>query len=225
MSVPEMVLRILARFPKLLVAIVKRCSSTTLHLLQDIFSFRNASVLRSRERKHFAKGNIENNSPLTTPSNDREKDAEVKVGSSVRSTTILCSSDNGSGPGNRIHTTNTSGGVAPHAFLQTSAQKCDVLTVLVDRFTLHAVRWSSESALLACSVPTWLDERLYLRHLGSYSATFPLTKLSLHLTPPLSPTTCGPLKKDPVASSSLFLPACSWSFSCSTCSPSTSLPL
>ncbi|KAI6160968.1 hypothetical protein EDD17DRAFT_730038 [Pisolithus thermaeus] len=112
MSVPEMVLRILARFPKLLVAIVKRCSSTTLHLLQDIFSFRNASVLRSRERKHFAKGNIENNSPLTTPSNDREKDAEVKVGSSVRSTTILCSSDNGSGPGNRIHTTNTSGGLS-----------------------------------------------------------------------------------------------------------------
>ncbi|KAI5988696.1 hypothetical protein EDD15DRAFT_1351697 [Pisolithus albus] len=97
MSVSETLQRILARFPKLLIAIVKRCSSTTLRLLQYMFSFRNASVLQSRERKHLS--NIENSSPSTSPSNDEEKGRETGAAAGVSgAATILCSSDRGRGP-------------------------------------------------------------------------------------------------------------------------------
>ncbi|KAI6125172.1 hypothetical protein EV401DRAFT_1129862 [Pisolithus croceorrhizus] len=105
MSVPETLLRILVRFPKLLLAIVKRCSSTTLHLLQYIFSFRNASILKSRGRKHFAKGNVENGNPSTTPSNDCKKGGAVEAGAGVSSATILCSSDRGRDPSQPVPTT------------------------------------------------------------------------------------------------------------------------
>ncbi|KIK21501.1 hypothetical protein PISMIDRAFT_540746 [Pisolithus microcarpus 441] len=109
MSVSETLLRMLARFPKLLIAIVKRCSSTTLRLLQYMFSFRNASVLQSRERKHL--GNVENSSPSTPPSNDEEKGREVETGAGVSSAaTILCSPDRGPGPSGTALSTDPVGG-------------------------------------------------------------------------------------------------------------------
>lgn len=106
MSVVETLVRILARFPKLLIAIVKRCSSTTLHLLQYIFSFRNASVQKSQERKHFLKSNVDNTTSLsTTPIFDIEKGGEVEAGASVGRPTILCSPGGGPSSSPTIPTT------------------------------------------------------------------------------------------------------------------------
>lgn len=94
MLLPEALLRILVRFPKLLVAIAKRCSSATSHFLRYIFSFWNASVQKSRERKHFAKSNGDKCSPSIAPRNDIEK-GEVEAGADFRSATIQRSSDRG----------------------------------------------------------------------------------------------------------------------------------
>ncbi|KAI6117288.1 hypothetical protein EDD16DRAFT_1589485 [Pisolithus croceorrhizus] len=114
MAVSETLLRILVGFPKLFIAIVKRCSWTTLHLLQYIFSFLNASVpgQKSRARKHFAKNNSDNSCSSTTPSNDIEKGREMEAGASVGSATILRSPDRDDGPSPTIPKTDTSGGPA-----------------------------------------------------------------------------------------------------------------
>lgn len=94
MLLPEALLRILVRFPRLFIAIAKRCSSATLHFLRYIFSFWNASVQKSRERKHFAKSNGDKCSPSIAPRNDIEK-GEVEADANVRSVTIQRSGDRG----------------------------------------------------------------------------------------------------------------------------------
>ncbi|KAI6033388.1 hypothetical protein EDC04DRAFT_2208207 [Pisolithus marmoratus] len=91
MLVPETLLRMLVRFPKLLITIARRCSSTTLYFLRYIFSLWNVSIQKLWERKHFTKGNLDNSPPSALPCKDREKDREVEA--SAGSATILCSRD------------------------------------------------------------------------------------------------------------------------------------
>ncbi|KAI6033393.1 hypothetical protein EDC04DRAFT_2897889 [Pisolithus marmoratus] len=84
MLAPETLLRILVRFPKLLITIAKRCSSTTLHFLRYIFSLWNVSAQKLRERKHLTKGNSDNSALSTLPSNVREKGKASILCSNVR---------------------------------------------------------------------------------------------------------------------------------------------
>ncbi|KAI6111859.1 hypothetical protein EDD16DRAFT_1606431 [Pisolithus croceorrhizus] len=81
-------------------SIVKRYSSTALRLLQYIFSFLNASVQKLRERKHFAKSNVDNSSPSS-------KSREAEAGANAGSTTILCSPDSGHSLNQPAATTDT----------------------------------------------------------------------------------------------------------------------
>ncbi|KAI6044153.1 hypothetical protein EDC04DRAFT_462313 [Pisolithus marmoratus] len=83
MPVAETLLRILVRFPKLLVAFAKRCSSTVLHLLQYLHSLWNTSVQKWK-RKHLLEDSANNNSPSKLPSVAGEK-----AGTSDKSTTVL----------------------------------------------------------------------------------------------------------------------------------------
>ncbi|KAI6141099.1 hypothetical protein BKA82DRAFT_2660011 [Pisolithus tinctorius] len=90
MSVAETLLRMLIRFPKLLIATVKRCSSTALHLLRYLFSLWNASVQKGK-RKYSLEDNTDNISPSKL---HREKDGGAGI--HVESATALCSEDEGS---------------------------------------------------------------------------------------------------------------------------------
>lgn len=92
MSVAEALLRTLVPFPKLLIAIAKRCSSATLHLLRYLFSSRNASA-QKRKREHSSEDNAD---PSRLPGIGAE------VGASVESATILCWGDEGSASGRRL---------------------------------------------------------------------------------------------------------------------------
>ncbi|KAI6141110.1 hypothetical protein BKA82DRAFT_32204 [Pisolithus tinctorius] len=58
MSVTEALLRTLVPFPKLLVAIAKRCSSATLHLLRCPFSLWNTSAQKWK-REHSSEDNAD----------------------------------------------------------------------------------------------------------------------------------------------------------------------
>ncbi|KAI6141096.1 hypothetical protein BKA82DRAFT_2659753 [Pisolithus tinctorius] len=90
MSVAETLLRMLIRFPKLLIATVKRCSSTALHLLRYLFSLWNASVQKGK-RKYSLEDNTDNISPSKL---HEEKDGGAGV--HVESAIALCSEDEGS---------------------------------------------------------------------------------------------------------------------------------
>ncbi|KIN98961.1 hypothetical protein M404DRAFT_1005055, partial [Pisolithus tinctorius Marx 270] len=96
MSVAETLLRMLIRFPKLLIAIVKRCSSTALHLLRYLFSLWNASVQKGT-RKYSLEDNTDNVSPSRL---HEEKDGGA--GTHVESATALCSEDEGSASSRRL---------------------------------------------------------------------------------------------------------------------------
>ncbi|KAI5998373.1 hypothetical protein F5J12DRAFT_849981 [Pisolithus orientalis] len=90
MSVAETLLRMLLRFPKLLIATVKQCSSTALHLLRYLFSLWNASVQKGK-RKYSLEDNTDNMSPSKSHG---EKDGGAGI--HVESATALCSEDEGS---------------------------------------------------------------------------------------------------------------------------------
>ncbi|KAI6140880.1 hypothetical protein BKA82DRAFT_30920 [Pisolithus tinctorius] len=92
MSFAEALLRTLGPFPKLLVAIARRCSSTTLRLLRYLFSLWNASA-RKWNREHLLDHNAD---PSSSPGVSGE------VGASVESATILCFEVEGSASGRRL---------------------------------------------------------------------------------------------------------------------------
>jgi hypothetical protein len=92
MSVAEALLRTLVPFPKLLIAIAKRCSSATLNLLRYLFSLWNASA-RKWKREHSLEDDAD---PSRLPGIGAE------AGASVESATTLCSKDEGSASSRRL---------------------------------------------------------------------------------------------------------------------------
>ncbi|KAI6096848.1 hypothetical protein F5141DRAFT_1151326 [Pisolithus sp. B1] len=99
MSVAEALKRILVRFPKLLVIIAKRCSSTVLHLLRYLFSLWNAPVQKWKPSKRLLEDKTNNNSPSGLSSIAGEKGEEADAG--VESIDTLCSEDESSGFGRK----------------------------------------------------------------------------------------------------------------------------
>ncbi|KAI6141064.1 hypothetical protein BKA82DRAFT_1005961 [Pisolithus tinctorius] len=71
MLVPEVLLRILLRLPKLFI-IANRRSSTSLHLLRYHLSFWN-SIIQRQKRKHLP-GNDTDSSPASTERVDSRKE-------------------------------------------------------------------------------------------------------------------------------------------------------
>ncbi|KAI5998366.1 GH3 auxin-responsive promoter-domain-containing protein [Pisolithus orientalis] len=92
MSVAEALLRTLVPFPKLLIAIAKRCSSATSNLLRYLFSLWNASAQKWK-REHSLEDDAD---PSRLPGIGAE------AGASVESATTLCSEDEGSASGRRL---------------------------------------------------------------------------------------------------------------------------
>lgn len=86
MSVAEALLRILVRLPKLFIAIAKRYSSTTLHLLRYLLSFWN-SIIPKQKRKEVPESDLGGN-PTSTAHVDNVEDSE-KEDASTGSATIV----------------------------------------------------------------------------------------------------------------------------------------
>lgn len=78
---------ILTRFPKLLVAIAKRYSSTALQFLRHLFPFWNLFVTRRKQDHHSRRDAITS----TAPSVDRETGREMEEDASTRRDTTLTS--------------------------------------------------------------------------------------------------------------------------------------
>ncbi|KAI6140837.1 hypothetical protein BKA82DRAFT_4019063 [Pisolithus tinctorius] len=87
MLVPEALLRILVRLPKLFTAVVKRCSSATLHLLGYLLSFWN-SFTQKQHRKSLPENDADNVFASNLPILDGRRGRQAEACASFRNATV-----------------------------------------------------------------------------------------------------------------------------------------